>query len=139
MESHLEPTLASRRDFIARGISDAVVMLNMLRFRKNADYSTSPELAPVAPINGEAAYRLYMQHAGPHLERARGKVLYFGRGGQFLIGPQTELWDAVLLVQYESTEDFLNFTANRDYLKGLGHRTAALEDSRLLPLQRFAW
>ena len=29
--------------------------------------------------------------------------------------------------------------ANAEYLAGIGHRTAALEDSRLLPLQECAW
>jgi hypothetical protein len=29
---------------------------------------------------------------------------------------------------------FLEFASNPDYLAGIGHRLAALEDSRLLPL-----
>jgi hypothetical protein len=33
-----------------------------------------------------------------------------------------------------SVGDFLDFAANPEYLAGMGHRAAALEDSRLLPL-----
>ena len=33
-----------------------------------------------------------------------------------------------------ATAAFLAFASNRAYLAGVGHRTAALEDSRLLPL-----
>ena len=110
-------------------------MLNLLRFRATADYSATPELAPRSPFTGEAAYRLYMEHTLPHLESSGGKVLFFGRGGHFLIGPAEERWDAAILVQQESTAAFMAFASNREYLLGIGHRTAALEDSRLLPLQ----
>jgi len=40
----------------------------------------------------------------------------------------------VLLVEHPSVEKFLEFAKNENYLKTAGHRTAALEDSRLLPM-----
>jgi uncharacterized protein (DUF1330 family) len=138
MQTYLEPTQESGRALFMRGISGGVVMLNLLRFRTTADYSASPELAPRSAISGEAAYRLYMEHTLPHLERSGGKLLFFGRGGQFLIGPADERWDAVMLVQQESTAAFMAFASNPEYLQGIGHRTAALEDSRLLPLEEGA-
>ena len=135
MQSYLEPTQAAGRDFFMRGIEGRVVMLNLLRYRPIADYSASPELAPASPISGEAAYRIYMQHTLPHLERSGGKILFFGRGGAFLVGPESERWDAALLVQQDSVASFMAFASNPEYMAGIGHRTAALEDSRLLPLQ----
>ena len=57
-----------------------------------------------------------------------------GEGGAFLIGPTNENWDAVLLVRQNSVNSFLAFESNQEYMKGIGHRTAALEDSRLLPM-----
>jgi hypothetical protein len=39
-----------------------------------------------------------------------------------------------MLVRQSSVNDFVDFASNEEYLKGIGHRTAALEDSRLLPL-----
>ena len=114
-------------------------MLNLLRYRAVADYSVTPQLAPPAPITGEAAYRLYMQHTLPHLEQSGGKLLFFGRGGGFLIGPSTEHWDAAMLVQQSSLAAFMAFASDAAYLAGLGHRTAALEDSRLLPLEEGSW
>ena len=113
-------------------------MLNLLRYRPIADYSTTPELAPSAPITGEAAYRRYMDHTTPHLARSGGKVLFFGSSSEFLIGPSTERWDAVMLVQQESAEAFLSFVSNSEYMTGIGHRVAALEDSRLLPVQEIS-
>jgi uncharacterized protein (DUF1330 family) len=132
--SYLEATQESGRQFFGRGIAGPVVMLNLLRFRAAADYSATPELAPALPITGEEAYHLYIQHALPHLEKSGGNLLFFGRGGAFLIGPSDERWDAAMLVAQKSSAAFLAFASNPDYLAGIGHRLAALEDSRLLPL-----
>lgn len=133
-KTYLEPTQASGRAFFTRDIPGSVVMLNLLRFRAVADYSAAPELAPASPITGEAAYRLYMAHTLPYLEASGGEVLFYGTGGEFLIGPSDERWDAAMLVRQSSVASFLEFASNQDYLSGIGHRVAALEDSRLLPL-----
>jgi len=139
MQTYLEPTQESGRAFLNRGITGSLVMLNLLRFRAIADYSASPQLAPATPIAGELAYRLYMEHTMPHLEKSGGKLLFFGRGGAFLIGPENERWDAAMLVQQSSPAAFVAFASDAEYLAGIGHRTAALEDSRLLPLQEGGW
>jgi hypothetical protein len=39
-----------------------------------------------------------------------------------------------MLVRQRSVDTFLAFASNEAILVGLGHRTAAVEDSRLLPL-----
>ena len=39
-----------------------------------------------------------------------------------------------MLVRQKSLSDFMAFASNQEYLAGIGHRTAALEDSRLLQL-----
>lgn len=112
----------------------AIVMLNLLNFRATADYSSHPELAPSAPITGEEAYRLYMKHTIPFLKEAGSELLYSGKGSSFLIGPAGQGWDMVLLVKHRSADAFIAFARNEGYLQGVGHRTAALTDSRLLPL-----
>ncbi len=131
---YLEPTQESGRALMLRRIEGGVVMLNLLRFREVADYSASPELAPETPISGEAAYQIYMDHTLPFLRKSGGEVIFYGEGGQFLIGPTSERWDAAMLVRQRSIDDFMAFASDRDYLAGLGHRVAALADSRLLPL-----
>ncbi len=110
-----------------------VVMLNLLKFRATADYTNLDELKPTNNISGEEAYQLYMDSTLPHLEKAGSRIIYFGKSRNFLIGPDSEKWDAVLLVEHESVLKFMEFAQNQDYLKKAGHRTAALEDSRLLP------
>ena len=133
-QRYLEPTQESGRVFIARAISGSVVMLNLLRFRDVADYSAAPHLAPQEPISGAAAYQLYIKHTLPHLKKSGGELIFMGRGGNFLIGPPGERWDAAMLVRQRSVSEFIAFASNQGYLEGIGHRVAALEDSRLLPL-----
>jgi len=135
MNKYIDVTDEQGRAFFMRGIKGKVTMLNLLRYKDIADYSNSPELAPELPISGKEAYNLYMHHTRPHIEAAGARVLYMGKGGPFVIGPPSEHWDLVLLVQHESVEKFMAFAQNKEYLKTMGHRTAALEDSRLLPIE----
>jgi uncharacterized protein (DUF1330 family) len=134
MRTYLEPTQETGRAFLSRGITGSVVMLNLLRFRPVADYSAAPHLAPPEPISGAEAYRLYIEHTLPYLEKSGGEVLFLGRGAGYLIGPPDERWDAAMLVRQSSVDSFMAFASDPEYLSGLGHRLAALEDSRLLPL-----
>jgi hypothetical protein len=135
LEAHfLEPTQESGSALVSRRIAGSVVMLNLLRFRKIADYSATPELAPARAISGAEAFQLYIRQALPCLRDRGRELLFLGDGGPFLIGPGSERWDMAMLVRQRSVESFLAFASNRDYLAGIGHRRAALEDSRLLPL-----
>lgn len=131
---YLDPTQAAGRAFMMRGISGPVVMLNLLRFRAVADYSASPEIDPGEPISGEAAYDRYVEHTLPFLRESGGELMFMAEGGPFLIGPESERWDRAMLIRQSSVESFIAFASDEAYLTGIGHRTAALEDSRLLPL-----
>jgi hypothetical protein len=131
---YLEPSQSAGRRFVQRGLEGPVVMLNLLRFREVADYSASPELASAAPISGAQAFERYVRHTLPFLRESGGDLMFLGAGGPFLIGPADERWDMAMLVRQSSVASFLAFASHRAYLAGLGHRTAALEDCRLLPL-----
>ena len=134
MKTYLNVTPDAGRAFVMGKIPGEIVMLNLLRFREMADYSASPELAPQVPITGADAFKRYIAHTLPYLKETGGDILFLGQGGKFLIGPESERWDMVALIRQQSVDSFLSFASNEGYLKGLGHRTAALEDSRLLPL-----
>src|SRR5262245_35903432 len=120
-QRYLEPTQEAGRALIMRGLAGPVVMLNLLRFREIADYTSAPHLAPEEPISGAAAYQRYMDCTHPFLEASGGEVIFFGNGGPFLIGPADEHWDAVMLVRQRSINDFMAFASNPAYLQGLGH------------------
>jgi hypothetical protein len=133
-ETFLEVSPEAGAALFARHISGEVIMLNLLRFREVADYSANPELKPGKPISGEEAFQKYIDHTLPFLRQSGGDLMFLGKGGRYLIGPQEEQWDLVMLVRQNSLADFMSFSSNQAYLAGLGHRTAALKDSRLLPL-----
>jgi len=133
-ETFLDPTDRSVAALFARNISGPITMLNLLRLREVADYSAHPELAPPTPISGRDAYARYVEHTLPYLTETGGALLYLGEGGDYLIGPEGDGWDLAMLVKQRSLQDFLAFASNEGYLKGLGHRTAAVWDSRILPL-----
>ena len=61
-------------------------------------------------------------------------AIFIGEGGPFFIGPERERWDRAMLVRQSSVQNFLAFASHEGYLAGYGHRLAAVEDSRLLPL-----
>ncbi len=134
MTAYLEPTQDAGRALFQRGLAGPVTMLNLLRFRAVADYAANPELAPPAPISGAEAFERYVAHTLPYLARSGGALTFLGAGGPLLIGPADERWDLVALVRQSSLQAFMAFAQDAGYLAGLGHRTAAIEDSRLLPL-----
>ena len=133
-ERFLEVTQKAGAELFARKISGEIVMLNLLRFRDVADYSANPELMPGKPLSGHEAFQKYIDHTLPFLKESGGDLIFLGKGGKYLIGPQDEQWDMVMLVRQKSLSDFMAFAAHKEYLAGMGHRTAALEDSRLLPI-----
>ena len=137
-QTYLDATQEAGKAFYQRGINGEVVMLNLLKFREVADYTAFPDLDAGQEISGQDAYKLYINHTLPFLKEAGGEILFQGKGGPYLIGPDNEYWDAVLLVKHKSVKVFLQFAQNPEYLKGIGHRTAALEDSRLLPIEQKA-
>lgn len=119
------------QDFHDKG---KVVMLNLLKFKAVADYAGFDKLKPEHDITGKEAYKLYMNYTLASLDKSGGRLLFFGKSKDYLIGPDSENWDAVLLVEHQSVSKFMAFAEDEDYLKTAGHRTAALEDSRLLPM-----
>ncbi len=132
--TYLDPTPEAGAALLARDLEGPFTMLNLLRLREVADYTTHPELAPPMPISGREAYDLYIEHTLPFLRESGGDLLYVGEGGPFLVGPPDESWDLVALVRQDSVASFMGFASNLEYLAGIGHRVAAAYDSRILPL-----
>lgn len=131
---YLDPSDDSIRALLDRDMSSPIVMLNLLRLRAIADYWSHPDLAPGSPITGKQAYQKYIEQTKPHLAASGGSIVLLGDDGQLFIGPSDEKWDVVMLVQQASLQDFFSFAGNDAYLAGMGHRIAAVEDARLLPV-----
>lgn len=105
-----------------------IVMLNLLRFREQA------ELAPGAEaetLTGRESYQRYAQATAPHLSAVGGRLLNVAQCAETVIGEDRE-WDLVALVEYPSRSAFLAMVGNPDYQASTHLRTAALADSRLI-------
>lgn len=132
--SYLEVTPEQGARFFGRAQGGPVVMLNLLRFRERADYSHAPDHEPEIGTTGRAAYEHYSAAIEPMLRAGGGEVLFSGTADGFLIGPMEERWDHVMLVRQASAELFLAFASDPEAQRAGIHRTAALLDSRLLPI-----
>ena len=122
------------RFFSSNDGNGPVFMLNLLKFRDIADYEHAPELTPDTPISGKEAYAIYMAEIEPLLNATGGEVILSGNAREYLIGPEHEGWDFVMLVKQASKQDFLAFASDPNAQRITQHRTAAALDSRLLPV-----
>jgi uncharacterized protein (DUF1330 family) len=106
-----------------------IVMINLLRFREWAEYPAGVEFEK---RTGRQAYEIYSRHALPFLMGVGGRPIWRGQASFTVIALPGERWDEAILVQYPSRSAFERMITNPDYQSGLFHRTAALEDSRLI-------
>ncbi len=119
------PTPEQLAELTGSTSDEPIVMLNLLRFKDEADGID-------AGVSGAEAYARYGAAAAPFLERAGGQLLIATAAQQTLIGPEQREWDMALMVQYPSRKAFLQMATDPDYLEIHQHRDAALEDSRLI-------
>lgn len=111
-----------------------VVMLNLLRFHDQAAYADTDQ---AEPCSGREAYKRYSQTSLQTIAAVGGRVIFGGKAHEALIAPQGEGWHQAFLVQYPSPAAFRAMMAMPQYQACVHHRTAALADSRLIPLSAF--
>ena len=136
MQTYLEASDEGGKSLFSRNITGEVIMLNLLRFRKDADYTDFPELSLPYALSGREAYQRYIDHTLPLLHKSGGDIIFLGEAEHYFIGPIEERWDMVMMVKQNSLKEFMAFADDPEYLAGIGHRHAALKDSRLLPLTK---
>ncbi len=127
---HIEPTPERLQEFLSEGDADTpIVMINLLRYREQAAY---PEGFEAEPCSGREAYQRYGQEVIGHIASVGGRLIWMGEARATLIGPDDERWDDALLVEYPSKKAFLEMVSKAEYQACAIHRTAALDDSRLI-------
>ena len=97
---------------------EPVVMVNILKFKEQS-------------VNGEesgrAAYSRYSKNVAPLLEKVGGKVLWSGNVKNTVIGDATDKADMVLIVQYPSSQHFMDMATSEEYKKISHDRENALQ------------
>lgn len=114
-----------------------IVMVNLLKYRGEADYShlDASHRDYGKKLTGEEAYSEYGKVVIKLVWSVGGQILWSGRPRLSLISPDEESWDSIALVQYPSRKAFIEMVASDEYQTAVHHRTAALEDSRLIETQ----
>jgi uncharacterized protein (DUF1330 family) len=85
------------------------------------------------PVWGRSeAYQRYAAVAAQRVVSVGARMLWMGRVHFAVIAPESEQWDDAVLVEYPSRKAFLGMVSRPEYQAAASHRTAALEDSRLI-------
>lgn len=113
----VDPRGRDLKTFLADDPGGPVVMLNLLRFRRDED--------------GRASYAAYLAHFRAHAEPRGAEILYLGDGDTALVAEDGQAWDAVLLVRYPSRQAFSDMVADPGYQEGTHLRTNALTEAVL--------
>ena len=127
--SFIDPSREAFGAFAKLDHDGPVQMLNLLRFRDQADYRAGE--APRSGLGGAAAYAEYARASAPFFEAAGGTIAWSGKPLAGVIGPPGERWDAGFLARYPSKDAFLSMVRDEGYQAIVFHRRAALADSRL--------
>lgn len=102
-----------------------VVMINWLKFRREAAYTTTAQ-----PVSGRTAYLRYGKVALLATHSLKAKLIYAARYQQILIGsggePDADLWDEFVLMQYPGRATFMFMASLKRYRRALPHREAGL-------------
>jgi uncharacterized protein (DUF1330 family) len=129
--SSIVPTPKQIQTMIEKGPEGPMVMVNLLKYRKKADYA--PERAEAKEdLSGRDAYQRYGMVALQQVMKRGGSVVWGGSQKFVMIGDDANDWDEVVCVRYPSREAFLNMTQDPEYLAAHYHREAGLERTVLL-------
>jgi uncharacterized protein (DUF1330 family) len=127
---YVEPSPVALDAFLAAFPDDTpVFMLNLMRFREQAEYD---EGFDAEPCSGVEAYMRYGAAVAPLIDGVGGEVVWQGRPVAMVVGPEDKDWHLMALVRYPGKAAFLAMVSSEDYQAIAPHRTAALIDSRLI-------
>lgn len=131
--SSIDPTRAQFDAFKALPRDTPIQMLNLIRLKPAADYPQGHPLHGKG-LTGLDAYREYGRTTAPLFTSLGGRQVWAGRPEGVVTGPTDERWDLAFIAEYPNAGAFLAMVTNPDYRVFVEHRTAAVEDSRLIRL-----
>jgi uncharacterized protein (DUF1330 family) len=133
MTGSIDPSRAQFDAFKALPRDTPIQMLNLVRLRPLADY---PEGHPEhgKGRTGLDAYRAYGRESAEVFARVGGRQVWAGRPETVVTGPQDERWDLAFIAEYPNAGAFLAMVTDPGYREVVKHRTAGVEDSRLIRL-----
>lgn len=133
----VDPTRAQFDAFKALPRDTPIQMLNLIRLRPLADY---PEGHPDhgKGLTGLDAYRAYGRTCAHIFARVGVRQVWAGKPETVVTGPADERWDLAFIAEYPNAAAFLAMVSDPEYRQLVQHRTAAVDDSRLIRLAPIA-
>lgn len=133
MPHAIDPSRAQFDAFKSLPRDTPIQMLNLIRLKPLADY---PEGHPNhgKGMTGAEAYRAYGRGLVPFLGKLGGRQVWAGRPEVVVTGPEDERWDLAFIIEYPGSAAFMAMVTDATYKEIVKHRTAAVEDSRLIRL-----
>lgn len=113
---------------IGSGSKAPIVMVNLLRFKDKAEYKDGR----AENVDGRTAYNRYGAEMRAFIERHGARILFMGEVKSLVIGEVGDLWDAVALVEYPSSDAFVKIAMSPDVAKLGVHREAGLAGQLLI-------
>jgi len=114
----VDPTPDQVSALAHNGHDGPVQMINLLAFE---------------PDGGLSSYERYAEEVQPHLDAVGGRIVAMSAVRQVVIGEdERPWWDAILTVEYPSTQAFLAMVLSVGYQAIAHHRTHALRRAELV-------
>ena len=133
MTGSVDPTRAQFDAFKALPRDTPIHMLNLIRLKPLADYPADhPDHGK--GLTGLDAYRAYGRTSAEVFKRVGGRQVWAGRPETVVTGPDAERWDLAFIAEYPNAAAFLAMITDPAYREHVRHRSAAVEDSRLIRL-----
>lgn len=130
MPNHVNPSRESFQAFRDLKREGPIQMLNLIKLKAHARYEDGTQ------STGAEAYRMYGKLAGPIFQTLGGRIIWSGTPETTLIGPTGEEdWDIAFIAQYPDMNAFISMVRDPAYQAITHHRTAAVENSRLVRMQ----
>jgi uncharacterized protein (DUF1330 family) len=134
VENAVYPRGEQLTEAVASGSNGPIVMVNLLKFKDNAVYKDGR----ADDASGREAYDRYGREMIKFVTANGGRLLFMGPVKSLVIGDVEEVWDAVALVEYPSSEAFVKIAMSPDVAKFGVHREAGLAGQILIQCQQAA-
>ena len=130
MPDYINPSRESFAAFRSATRSGPIHMLNLVKLRDQATYDDGTK------ATGAVAYKTYGELSGPIFRALGGRIIWSGKPEVMLIGPDTgEEWDIAFIAEYPDMDAFITMMRDPAYQAITHHRTAALQNSRLVRME----
>lgn len=126
----LNPGIEQLRTLLVENRDGPLHFLNLLAFHDTARYPAGHEMAQ-RNLSGAAAYALYGAVAVRHVMQRGGRLVALNDVVQGLIGGEAR-WHQIAIIEYPSSDAFIDMLRDPDYAAALVHRDAGLADTVLL-------